>query len=195
MPKLLPDIETKIYQSILKLANIYGYDKLSMKQIAQESGIAVGTLYNYFPDKKALISFAIEKSWQHSFDVLAAILKQPLPISEKWLRFNDALYTEIRKRQGLGEKLTRTGILDAGIQAMIYARLAEMYGELFDGLQIADKVCIKNSDRIRTQETFLGVMLRLVALFDDEVTENREYLRRLTLSLIQPQQDNNEGVK
>lgn len=194
MPKLLPDIETKIYQSILKLANIYGYDKLSMKQIAQESDIAVGTLYNYFPDKKALISFAIEKSWQHSFEVLAAILEQPLPMAEKWLGFNDTLYTEIRKRQGLGDKLTRTGTLDAGIHAMIYARLAEMYGELFDGLQTADKVRIKNSDRIRIQETFLGVMLRLVALFDDEVTENRKYLKRLTLSLIQPQPDNNEGV-
>jgi TetR/AcrR family transcriptional regulator, mexJK operon transcriptional repressor len=49
-----------------------GYEGASMTQIAQESGVSKGTLYNYFPSKVALftgfISTSCDHSPKHSFD-------------------------------------------------------------------------------------------------------------------------------
>lgn len=52
MPKILHNVEEVVYKAVLKLAQTHGYDKLNMKQIAQESGITV--LVFFFTFKKLL---------------------------------------------------------------------------------------------------------------------------------------------
>lgn len=44
-----------------------GLDTLTMRKLAKESNVAIGTLYNYFPSKVELLKHIIYDFWLHSF--------------------------------------------------------------------------------------------------------------------------------
>ena len=44
-----------------------GMNALNMRLVADECGIALGTLYNYFADKDALVLAAVESIWRDIF--------------------------------------------------------------------------------------------------------------------------------
>ena len=49
MPKIIENLEEEIAKISLKLFKENPYQNVSMRKIASEVGIAVGTLYNYYP--------------------------------------------------------------------------------------------------------------------------------------------------
>ena len=54
MPKKIKNAESKIMDTAEIIFRENGYVKSDMKEIAKHSGVAVGTLYNYWPSKKML---------------------------------------------------------------------------------------------------------------------------------------------
>ncbi len=60
----------------------YGIRKTTMKEIAQDAGIAVGTLYLYFSNKNDIL-IAVEEAYadQHSIDI-EKILRSQRPASK-----------------------------------------------------------------------------------------------------------------
>lgn len=59
----------KIREAAQRLFARHGYAAVSMRQIAAEVGVQAGALYNYIPDKQALL---FELMTQHMDDLLAA---------------------------------------------------------------------------------------------------------------------------
>lgn len=51
-----------------------GYSKLSMRNIAKECNIGIGTIYNYFPTKRDLVIEMIAVYWTDYFDILHKII-------------------------------------------------------------------------------------------------------------------------
>jgi AcrR family transcriptional regulator len=45
-----------IYDAFVRIWNAHGWQGVTTRAVALETGIAVGTLYDYFPDKEALLS-------------------------------------------------------------------------------------------------------------------------------------------
>ncbi len=45
-----------------------GLGSLSIRSVARECGVAVGTLYNYFPDKASLVSAIVLKFWRKAVE-------------------------------------------------------------------------------------------------------------------------------
>jgi len=63
----------KILRSAERLFNEVGYLDTTTRQIAQEAGIAAGTLFNYFPSKETLAMSLLAEAFQHGRkDYLAA---------------------------------------------------------------------------------------------------------------------------
>ncbi len=56
-----------IFQSAKSIAKSKGIDKVNIRLVAKDCGIAVGTIYNYFPQKKDLIVAIIEDFWSGAF--------------------------------------------------------------------------------------------------------------------------------
>ncbi|BDF59385.1 hypothetical protein CE91St36_22020 [Christensenellaceae bacterium] len=56
MPKKIEDVTQKIINAALEIYHQEGYDSLSMRRIAEVSGLAVGTVYTHFEDKEALLA-------------------------------------------------------------------------------------------------------------------------------------------
>ncbi|EJM87067.1 transcriptional regulator [Pseudomonas sp. GM74] len=61
-----------IYEAFVRIWQRNGWSRLTTRDVALEAGVAVGTLYDYFPSKKALLSGYI----RHRLDVLLAQLDQ-----------------------------------------------------------------------------------------------------------------------
>ena len=55
-----------------------GYDAFSTNRVAAEAGISPGSLYQYFPDKAAIIDAVIERHWEGLADQVASALTDRL---------------------------------------------------------------------------------------------------------------------
>ena len=64
MPKIITDLETRLLSAARNIIQNQGYECLSMKGLAKETDIAVGTIYNYYPDKNALLIALVEDDWK-----------------------------------------------------------------------------------------------------------------------------------
>ena len=53
-----------------------GFDKASTNRIAEEAGVSVGSLYQYFPSKEALVVAVIERHKRDIFDVVRRAIAQ-----------------------------------------------------------------------------------------------------------------------
>jgi AcrR family transcriptional regulator len=87
----------------------YGLDAVTTPKIAEMAGVSVGSLYQYFDDKQALIEALIERGThevvkalqtlinQIESDRLEEIVKQSIQYGFSLLRQSDGLYLEIVK--------------------------------------------------------------------------------------------------
>ena len=57
----------KILEQALMIAKKEGVDKLSIRKLASACGIAIGSVYNYYPDKETLVVAVAETFWNHIF--------------------------------------------------------------------------------------------------------------------------------
>jgi TetR/AcrR family transcriptional regulator len=58
--RLDPERQQAVLQAILDEAAERGPKNLSMKRVAERAGVAVGSLYQYFPNRDGMLEFAIE---------------------------------------------------------------------------------------------------------------------------------------
>lgn len=63
MPKIIENPRAIILDTAKRILDETGYDGLTMRNISKECGIGLGTVYNYFPDKKAIIYNLMEEFW------------------------------------------------------------------------------------------------------------------------------------
>lgn len=66
MPKIIADLRETLLHTAREILLGEGYGALTMREIAARCGIAVGTLYNYFPSKETLAAHVMLEDWQHA---------------------------------------------------------------------------------------------------------------------------------
>lgn len=184
MPKIIKDVEQSIFQAVMEVVTTNGIDHLSMNRIAKNSGIAVGTLYNYFPDREKLISNAILYSWNETFQTLDEILNQTEDSMAKWTTFHDTLYSETMKRKGVGHELIRQQVISDEVNQEILDGLYSRYVMLFEELSEDTGKSYNEQTRRRIQETLVSTVLRLTISFPDDDQTNRDYLKQFTQLIL-----------
>ena len=63
MPKIIEGAREKILANAKRRLFENGYQHLSLREVAKESGIATGTIYNYFANKDYLIANIMLEDW------------------------------------------------------------------------------------------------------------------------------------
>jgi len=105
MPKLMPELKEQIRKTAETLFIKEGFMDVSMRMIAAELNIAVGTLYNYFPNKAALFQNIMHKSWEITFqkiENLTAEMNAPdIKTRQEALTI---IYQGIKSRGGYAQK-------------------------------------------------------------------------------------------
>jgi AcrR family transcriptional regulator len=87
----------RIVQAGLDLLRSREYDQIQMKEVAEEAGVALGTVYRYFQSKEHLFaeSFARWASWLGD-----NVARRPLQGSTNVERLTDVLHRSLRAFQG-----------------------------------------------------------------------------------------------
>jgi AcrR family transcriptional regulator len=105
MPKIIENLEEEIAKTSLKLFKDNHYQNVSMREIASEVGIAVGTLYNYYPNKWELYIGVFEESWRETYQILKMNCKKS---KNNYLKnYIQVLYSEMKKKKSIVRELFR----------------------------------------------------------------------------------------
>lgn len=95
-----------------------GFDKASTNRIAEKAGVSVGSLYQYYPSKEALVAAVIDRHSQELMRVvrgaLAKVAAQPIEIGVRTLVAVaiEAHRIDPRLHRVLSEQIPRTGQLE-----------------------------------------------------------------------------------
>src|SRR5712664_4981543 len=70
------DRRKRILDATLALASKGGYDAVQMRTVAEQAGVALGTLYRYFPSKIHLLVSGLVREFERTQEKLD---KRPIP--------------------------------------------------------------------------------------------------------------------
>ena len=87
---------SRILEAAKRRFGRFGIRATTMQDIASDAGIAVGTIYQFFPDKDALILGWVEEHRELIRSQLEEVLAKPLPAEEKLREFLRLRFRTVR---------------------------------------------------------------------------------------------------
>ena len=63
MPKIIENLENRLIEEARKQIEASGYGTMTIRSVAKACGVGVGTVYNYFDSKEALIAAFLLEDW------------------------------------------------------------------------------------------------------------------------------------
>lgn len=187
MPKIIKDLKEHIFEAAMSLFCEKQYNDVDMKMIAQKCGIAVGTLYNYYPNKKELYINIVENSWKKTFSKLHQIDELHLSPKQKIKRYIEILYDDIEKRQGLGKELARTNINDLTEDDRIISFKKMLISNMQRHIKSIEKLDIFKDDRSidrKISETLLVTLIVLMEAHPEEKQANIDFLNEMLNAFV-----------
>jgi TetR/AcrR family transcriptional regulator, fatty acid metabolism regulator protein len=93
-PPEKPNIETRILQSGEKIFSEHGFEQATLAAIAKSSGVAEGTIYDYFETKEALLFSITERHFQAHLEKMPNTfdIKSPIRKLRRLIRYHFTLY-------------------------------------------------------------------------------------------------------
>lgn len=90
--KMRAEALAKITGATSKLFAEYGYHGVTMKQIAQATGLSYGLLYHYYPSKDKIFFHLVESALETSKKIFGEALKTPGTAWEKIEKLSELLF-------------------------------------------------------------------------------------------------------
>lgn len=138
-----------------------GYDHTSTNKIAKTAGVSVGSLYQYFPNKEAVVAALIERHFEEQANVLQKHLGEvhtlPIPDAVRLVvtgiieakRINPKLHRVLREQVPRLGRLDRILDLGARMEDLILTQLRSRADELrLKDLDVAAHVLVYAVDGI-----------------------------------------------
>ena len=63
MPKIIENLESRLIDAAGEQLSNAGYSAFTVRSVAKAVGVGVGTVYNYFPSKDALVAGYLLRDW------------------------------------------------------------------------------------------------------------------------------------
>ena len=73
MPKIIENLEARLIQEAQRQIAESGYGATTIRSVAKGCGIGVGTVYNYFSSKEALVATFMLSDWKQCMTVAEAV--------------------------------------------------------------------------------------------------------------------------
>ena len=83
MPKIIENLEAKLIAEARRQIEAGGYSALTIRSVATACGVGVGTVYNYFPSKDALLATFMLSDWNQCMDAVSTVSTcsdTPMPV-------------------------------------------------------------------------------------------------------------------
>ena len=95
----------RIRQAAVRVFSREGFDRASVKSIAEEAGVAVGSIYNHFRDKDDLLVSVFEQVFRQRISLLDELKGEGLPIRDQVERLLEDHFNRAREHKELAELL------------------------------------------------------------------------------------------
>jgi len=82
MPKIIEGAREKILANARMRLFENGYQHLSLREVAKESGIATGTIYNYFANKDYLIANIMLEDWATAVEKMDSCVNEATSVKD-----------------------------------------------------------------------------------------------------------------
>lgn len=192
MPKIIERLPDDLIIKARELFEHYGYENVEMKQIAQETGIAVGTIYNYFSNKLELYLATMK----YSFQELHKQLKEIINTSEEPVeRLKLVLITYHRF------VLNKQGFMEEALQIHVKQGKKPPKPQLFDNLEnlyeATEKALIskttsnsrksKSFNKDHTKRLAVSLLMMVIALakeFPGEEKNNQKFIKQYVDTIL-----------
>lgn len=136
MPKKITDVRRKILEVAAVLFRENEYNNVDMRRISKEVGLAVGTMYNYFPNKENLYVEVFKDSWKKTIKKLDKITYSDKDPIEKAIDFIMEMYKGKEERKYLSKQVIfHTISKDTGKDA-IKKMKKQMHKNIIDKMSI-----------------------------------------------------------
>lgn len=171
-----------------------GYDRASTNKIAAEAGVSIGSIYQYFPSKEALVAAVSER---HSHEVLqlmrSALVKvaaRPIEVAvREFVSIAiDAHFVNPKLHRVLAEQVPRIGRLEnvEAIHQDIYAFIQAYLEAHRDEIDVADLdvaafICVTAVDAL----THAAVLRRPDILIDEKAEKFLDEVTNLVIRYLQ----------
>ena len=177
MPKIILNIEDRIFLSAKELFYEKGYEHVNMKDIAKRADMAVGTLYNYFSNKNELYISVLEQSWNSTFEKLERLQSKDIDEKERLRSSIALLYEEVFDRRCMGIQVRKIKDLkgDTSIKN-IEQKILRTIKAIFTDSKIRNQFA---DDEDVLDKIVLSLLINLTMLVDyypEDKAKNIEYL-------------------
>lgn len=186
MSKVINDVEKNIFNSAMNLFGDLGYDTVDMKMIANGAGIAVGTLYNYYPNKMQLYLSVLEFSWDDTLKKIDKNKKLDIPPELKIRKYLEVLYDDIEGRKGLGVEIAKEKNIDIIKEPKTTSFRATIVNEFVQQINLIKNVnCnISEEEKVKLIEVLIRSIPYMIKSYPKERKDNIDFLAQIIYKFI-----------
>ena len=186
MPKVINDVEKNIFNSAMNLFGNLGYDAVDMKMIANGAGIAVGTLYNYYPNKMQLYLSVLEFSWDDTLKKIDKSKKLDISPELRIRKYLEVLYDDIEGRRGLGSEIAKEKNIDIIKEPKTTSFRAIIVNEFVQQISlIKDVNCnISEKEKVKLIEVLIGSIPYMIKSYPKERKDNIDFFTQVIYKFI-----------
>ncbi len=73
MPKIIENLQSRLMEEVQRQIEESGYSAMTIRSVAQKCGVGVGTVYNYYPSKDALLAAYLLSDWNRCVFAINAV--------------------------------------------------------------------------------------------------------------------------
>ncbi len=185
MPRIIEGLRERIISELEKLMIEEGSD-LTLRNLAGRAGVAVGTIYNYFPDKDDLLRALFQREWLQTLHRIREALKAPAEDEERVFHLVSIVYEDSkvivgsmhRRKKLMGGKNREKGP-PYPFRPEGWHWLNEAFFPLWE-----EYFSLSPEEAHRMTVLLASVIPRLIQLFPEERAGNIEFVQSLLLSKI-----------
>lgn len=126
MPKILDRPEETILSAARRIATEEGYAAATVRAVAKECGIAVGTIYNYYPSKDAMLAACLLRDWMQTLSHAGAAAEA----AESAEAAVEAVFSAVRAFEEQNRRIFSDERAKASASAMLQSRHAQLRSQV-----------------------------------------------------------------
>lgn len=97
MPKIIENLSNILAEEARRQVMELGYDAMNIRSVAKNCGVGIGTVYNYYPSKDALIAGFLLTDWMDSLARIRAVSGEAVPTLQAVYRELSAFFNQYQQ--------------------------------------------------------------------------------------------------